>query len=150
MNPNETYVIPPGGEKKEGVPFCGDMSSHASFVWEHYVKASGIGKLLVIAHSAGGSCVGRIMNDHREHFFKAVQQLAYTDSWVMVPDSLSEEEQTFFEDRVIHYESSHEKLGKKLEKRRKSYLVVSAGHPDHVFSTGCAWPLIKEKFAKSK
>jgi len=33
------------------------MEEHALHVWENYILNSGFEKLLIIAHSAGGSCL---------------------------------------------------------------------------------------------
>jgi hypothetical protein len=41
-------------------PEGGDMETHALHVWNDYVLNSGFGKLLVIAHSAGGGCLTAI------------------------------------------------------------------------------------------
>jgi hypothetical protein len=54
MNPNHST------DKGEKVPLSESMDKHAVHVWKNYVENSGFGKLLVIAHSAGGGCVRSI------------------------------------------------------------------------------------------
>ena len=58
------------------------MQEHASQVWNKFVKESKFSNVLVLAHSAGGGCVSRIIKDHPDSFFGKVKQLAYTDSWI--------------------------------------------------------------------
>jgi hypothetical protein len=36
------------------------MESHALFVWDKFIKTSKFKKLLIVAHSAGGSCLSGI------------------------------------------------------------------------------------------
>ena len=109
MNPNENYVEVNG--RKEAVPICGSMNSHATYVWKHFVMKSGIGKLLVIAHSAGGGCVGSIMSNFPDHFFSSVIKIAYTDSWVMSPYNLHRIKPNFMMERAIHFKASRQPLG---------------------------------------
>jgi hypothetical protein len=46
------------------IPFSQSMESHALFVWEKFIKTSKFKKLLIVAHSAGGSCLSAIQRKH--------------------------------------------------------------------------------------
>ena len=49
--------------------FTGDMTDHATFVWNKYVKNSGFTQISVVAHSAGGACVQAIVDENLDTFF---------------------------------------------------------------------------------
>ncbi len=70
MNPKETNKLINGQEVP--IPICKSMDTHAAYVWRQYVMSSGFKKLLVIAHSAGGSCVGGIIGWFSDHFYATV------------------------------------------------------------------------------
>jgi hypothetical protein len=55
MNPNQNT-----SHNGKSIPFNGSMTSHACHVWEQFVEPSGFENILLIAHSAGGSCVSSI------------------------------------------------------------------------------------------
>ena len=42
------------------IPKCHSMEDHAKFVWKKYIMDSKHDELYIIAHSAGGSCLGAI------------------------------------------------------------------------------------------
>lgn len=66
------------------------MEEHCSHIWRNYIEPAGFGKILIIAHSAGGACVTALMQEFSETFFEKVQQLAYTDaSFIAQPSQLS-------------------------------------------------------------
>ena len=79
MNPN----LASDPETGIGVPFSRTMGQHASYVWEHYIKDSGFDQISIVAHSAGGGCVAEIQTAFEDTFYKQVDQIAYTDSWVI-------------------------------------------------------------------
>ena len=56
MNPNKS-----NDDEGNKINFCGNMAIHASYVWNQYVLTSGIPKIYLIAHSAGGWCTTSIM-----------------------------------------------------------------------------------------
>ena len=49
--------------------FTTGMREHATFVWNRYVKNSGFNKIEIVAHSAGGGCVGAIIEENQDTFF---------------------------------------------------------------------------------
>lgn len=65
------------------------MSSHSCHVWEQFVEPSGFENILLIAHSAGGSCVSSIQKNFVGTFYQKVKKIAYTDSWVASRHSLT-------------------------------------------------------------
>lgn len=138
MNPNhrETNGI--------RIPQFSTMDKHCNFIWRHYVQPAGFGKLLVIAHSAGGGCVTSLMQEFKQNFTSKVEHLAYTDSWVNPPGATDAEKKRnakFLQDRAVHYVASYDPLGTN-EKRVSHCPILSAGHIKHEYTTGTAWPLI--------
>ena len=118
------------------------MQNHASTVWRQYVDKSSFKNLLVLAHSAGGGCVSRLMMDFPESFFGKVKQLAYTDSWVIDKSELPKEYHRFMEERAVHYVASSLPLGSQESGSTTICQHVSAGHSKHEYTTGKAWPMI--------
>ena len=86
MNPNLNRV--------DGniIPYSHSMVDHAAWVWEKYVKNAGFDKIDVVAHSAGGGCLKKIMVENYDTFWKQVSKIAYTDSFVVDKGSLQTEE----------------------------------------------------------
>jgi hypothetical protein len=39
------------------IPYSHSMTSHATYVWDKYVRPAKFKKLYVVAHSAGGACL---------------------------------------------------------------------------------------------
>ena len=56
------------------------MPAHTSFIWKKYVQTAGFKDLLVIAHSAGGFCVEKLIKDKSNDFCSQVRHLAFTDT----------------------------------------------------------------------
>mgnify|MGYP006126122007 CR=1 FL=1 len=52
------------------IPQSGSMASHALHVWEKYIALSGFKNLKIIAHSAGGYCLNRIICENKAKFYK--------------------------------------------------------------------------------
>jgi len=46
------------------------------------------------------------------------------------------------------FDASSKKLGTEHHSYNR-FPCISAGHQKHVYTTGCAWPLIKKKFDKA-
>ena len=46
----------------------------------------------MVAHSAGGACLKKIMMENEETFWKQVSKIAYTDSFVVDRGSINEEQ----------------------------------------------------------
>lgn len=65
------------------------MVKHAINVWKKYVHNSGFGKIHIIAHSAGGSCLRAIQKIFASRFYAQVGKIALTDSWVISADELT-------------------------------------------------------------
>ena len=136
MNPNynrdpETGFI---------IPYSQTMTQHACFVWEKYVLNSGFQDISVVAHSAGGSCLQAIQTSFRDTFYQQVKKIAYTDSWVISKNQLSESEHRFMFQNAIHYEASHDPLNTRISCNfdTDTCPVVSAGHSRHEYTTGYA------------
>jgi len=102
MNPNESHQII--GGRQVYVKGCTSMSSHVLHVWKKYVIPSGVGSILIIAHSAGGGCVNALISED-DHFYDRVKQIAYTDSSV---PNIAEQllNKSFFKNNAVHYEGS--------------------------------------------
>ena len=127
------------------------MQSHALIVWRDYVLESGFSKLLVIAHSAGGSCLNSIILKNQKTFNKQVKSIAYTDSSPFKKEDLNTLYADYLFDHAKHYKASDLPVGEYLEQEsaHSSCVVVSAGHNTHAYTTGCAWPKIKEQFEEA-
>lgn len=61
MNPNKSV-----DEEGNRINFCNSMPMHASYVWHRYVLSSGIKRVYLIAHSAGGWCTTQIIRNYKE------------------------------------------------------------------------------------
>ena len=146
-NPNLNKV---GGKT---IPYNDCMNSHCAHIWENYVEPSGFQSLLVIAHSNGGYGLKTIQTQFASTFYQKVKQIAFTDSQTMSPNNLDHFQQEFMDTRAIHYLASNELLGTPVQcpaNRTSCCSNVSAGHAVHHYTTGCAWPMIKEQFERVK
>ena len=65
--------------------------SHATWVWEKYVKDSGFDEILIVAHSAGGRYLQTVQQTFADTFYEQVSAIAYTDSFVIDKSKLTEE-----------------------------------------------------------
>lgn len=141
MNPN--YNNDP--LKGLPIPQSETMVSHALHVWKTYVVRSGFKKILVIAHSKGGSCLEAIMKENATTFYKQVKQIAITDS-AFSPTLASETHKKFLKANAIHYRASMKQLGSQVVpkggKLKPVCPLLSAGHPKHEYTTGTSWPMI--------
>ena len=136
MNPN--YNEDP--ESGVSVPYDQTMQDHALWVWDKYVKDSGFENICVVAHSAGGDCLQQIQKNF-PNFYQQVEKIAYTDSWVIDKEELTEEQQLFMYRNAVHYEASDEPVGTRTQEggfEENTCPVVSAGHPRHEYTTGYA------------
>ena len=113
-------------------------------MWKNYVINSGFKKVLMIAHSAGGGCASAIQRKFADTFYDQVQEIAFTDSWIIGRIELTPDQQKFMGERSVHYQASHEPLGTSEAAFGGSAICphVSAGHQKHEYTTGCAWPMI--------
>lgn len=87
MNPNYTRCPETGAI----IPYSDTMSNHAVHVWEKYVLDSGFTEVYVVAHSAGGGCLASIQTTFAATFYQQVAKIAFTDSWVIDSNRITEE-----------------------------------------------------------
>ena len=146
MNPNINH----DPETGQAIPFNGDMSDHARWVWE-YMRESGFDQIDIVAHSAGGGCLRDIMWTFDDSLWDQVKQIAYTDSWVVNKYALSDRGLEFMATNAVHYRASDLPKGEKIEGKfpwihDAACPAVSAGHISHEYSTGAAMDLIFKQF----
>jgi hypothetical protein len=98
MNPN--YNVSP----KTGKRILGSetMANHACWVWSH-IKAQNFKNLMVIAHSAGGSCTEEIIRKYQKDFLAKTRYLALTDANYINFNKLSKEMEKFASTKVTHF-----------------------------------------------
>ena len=94
MNSYPVIVFNPNLNEVDGnvIPFNQSMGDHSLFVWKHYVEPSNFNSLLIIAHSAGGSCISAIQTGFANTFYKKVKQIAFTDSYIIDERKLNKEQ----------------------------------------------------------
>ena len=66
MNPNFNRHPITG----RSIPYNTTMTQHAKWVWGKYVKPSGFDQINIVAHSAGGACLGAIMQSYGITFWQ--------------------------------------------------------------------------------
>ena len=132
MNPNFNY----NPETMKYIPYNRTMTDHARFVWKRYVKESGFDQINVVAHSAGGGCLKAIMNTFNDTFWKQVDKIAYTDSWVINRRELDRDQRLYMRSNAVHYLASTLPAGTPI--REGTCPIVSAGHHKHEYTTGSA------------
>ena len=143
LNPN-CHSDPRTGE---AVECTYSMQKHTCFVWDTYIKDAGFKNLLVIAHSAGGSCVMSLIDQFPDSFFGLVKQIAFTDTGSVCKDYIPEMFHDEMLARAVHYVASDLPLGTELTSNRNLACAhLSAGHQKHEYTTGTSWPLIQKQF----
>ena len=126
MNPN--FNSDP--ETGVGIPHSRDMTDHALYIWDKYVKDSGFDQICVVAHSAGGGCINEIQDTFADTFYNQVHKVAYTDSWVIDRSRLNDQQHQWMFQNAIHYEACDKPLGAAISVNAEQDVcpVVSAGH----------------------
>ena len=79
LNPN--MDIDPFTQQQ--IAHCGTMIEHCKFVWESFISKANCPAetLAIVAHSAGGRCVGALFKDYQREFLDRVRCLVFTDAY---------------------------------------------------------------------
>jgi len=116
------------------------MTEHAFFVWDNYVKSSGFEEICIVANREGGHLLNKIMlRDQDDDFFHLVASIAYTDSTVVKPQSLSVFQSDWMFQNATHYFKSKKPARTIIEQKEMAACSVkSAGHRYAAYTTGFA------------
>lgn len=142
-NDNERYI------KGKNKPIAGvsDPQSHAAYVWEHIIMPSNPESVAIVAHSYG-ACIARSLTEKFTNFFKEkVFAIALTDGTIGNPPSKCKE---YFIDVACNWASSKEPVDTNLREgdTGDDFRLVSAGHPEHEWSSYAAMDSIFNYFEK--
>lgn len=128
------------------------MEKHCNYVFKKFVVGRCQAKdVYIIAHSAGGKCFKELFKRFTTEFEDRVKAVALTDSAHknMKVGLVDKEEEEWILNHTLHFVKSYEDLG--IEENNENDPIVtkcSAGHHEHEYTTGYAWPLIQKYFRK--
>ncbi|KAM8704645.1 hypothetical protein ACLKA7_009153 [Drosophila subpalustris] len=139
--------------KNKYIPIKGvsDPLSHAAYVWEHIIMPSNPESVAIVAHSYGASVTKYLTEKYIDFFKEKVFAIALTDGIIGYPPASCKE---YIKDVACNWASSREPLDTNLRKEDCSddYRCVSAGHPEHEWSSYSAMESIfnyfEEKYEK--
>lgn len=141
LNPNFNRN-PATGAK---IPQNSDMLKHSSYVWENYIRKSPASSLAIAAHSCGGICTVHLLKTYNEEFLSRIKCVALTDSVHGSCQGLRKPCRDYFRAKVLNFAASNQPLNYPLN-INNGCSNVSAGHPKHEYTSGCAFPLVFEYF----
>jgi len=142
MNPN-MRIDPDTGKS---IKYCQSMDQHCLYVWKTFMKTCRAKNVYIVAHSAGGYCLTALLAQNTKEFIERVRKVALTDSFLGSVDN--PDAKKFIHERTIHFAASAHPLGHPLGKEISGMPKVSAGHPKHEYTSGCAKTLIFNLFEK--
>ena len=130
FNPN--YVRDPltGGP----IPQLNSPIKHSSHVWEEFVRASPARELFIVGHSCGGVVSYELIHLYQEEFRARVRAIALTDS----VHFRTQESNQLFRSLAVNWKASNKPLDTliaKAEDANNDCTNVSAGHPEHAYTT---------------
>ncbi|KAH8358467.1 hypothetical protein KR093_000439, partial [Drosophila rubida] len=122
-----------------------DALSHASYVWENVVIPSNPESVAIVAHSFGASITKSLAEKYADSFKEKVFAIALTDGTIGHPPASCKQH---FIDVACNWASSNEPLDTNLrnEDTGNSFRLVSAGHPEHEWSSYSAMESIFKFF----
>ncbi|XP_062125039.1 FAM172 family protein homolog CG10038 isoform X2 [Drosophila sulfurigaster albostrigata] len=118
---------------------------HASYVWENVVIPSNPENVAIVAHSFGASIARYLTENYTDFFKEKVFAIALTDGTIGSPPASCKQ---YFIDVACNWASSNEPLDTDLrrEQTRDTFRRVSAGHPEHEWSSYSAMESIFKFF----
>lgn len=148
LNPN--YLK---DEDRDVDPRIDTMKKHWIYAYKKYViSRCRADEIFIIAHSAGGTCWVELFKKYSSDFLERVKGIAFTDSAHKdFSDVLVDaDEEEWVKNNCIHFVKSSKELGTP-EKSKSGGMIptVSAGHPEHEYTTGSSWIEI-QKFFKAR
>lgn len=117
--------------------------THTVYAWDELVSKSKAKNLLLVAHSAGGSCTVSLLEE-RPEVMDRLRAVAFTDSVHRAPPSAPKPLREFIQSRCKNWVTSEKPLGTpvsmsvdfKLPSSMSGCPCVSAGHKKHAFTSG--------------
>lgn len=119
------------------------MNHHSNYVWKNFVENDKCPakEVFMVAHSAGGGCAHEIIVNNEDTMVNKVRAIALTDACHgRFYKELGEEGREWVVESCIAYDASNTPLDTPLVNKyyKSDFPEVSAGHPKHVYTTGCA------------
>lgn len=105
----------------------GSPEEHGKTAWKEIVQPSSARSIAIVAHSAGGFVASDLSKSFKEDFNSKVFAVALTDSWPSGTKRMN--------DIGINFVASNEPLGTAMSRGDGDMLRVSAGHPEHEWSS---------------
>ena len=122
------------------------MDKHSTYVWGKFVDPCPASEIFMIAHSAGGGCASSIIRKFHDTCVNRAKFIGFTDACHGSFDSSYRgDDLRWVRLSCMAYDASTLPLGKML-RGYNNFPTVSAGHAKHVYTTGCAWPMIRKSF----
>ena len=139
LNPNYNKDL--SGTRK--IPSNEDSIAHCKYVWENFVRKSPAEHLCIVGHSCGGICTISLLSEYWEEFKRRVKAIALTDSVHGSCDRLKKVQKKYLKEKAVDWVACKEKLDTKVVSERENGCTkVSAGHSQHEYTSGFAYPSI--------
>lgn len=131
FNPSKAVTIP---GKTRTIPGHEAPEKHVISVFDQFVANAQCSTLTIVAHSFGGVCTMALLNA-RPQIFRKLRAVAFTDSVHSTSRRDSKETTAFLADHAVNWVRSPKPLDQP-EGFRDGTRCVSAGHPDHEWTSG--------------
>jgi len=133
------------------IPGSETPSRHCVYVWDNFVTKAAASQICIIAHSAGGACTMDLLRERETEALPRLRGVAFTDSvhWVSPRDPPAV--RRFIKEHAINWVKSDAPLDTPVKSHADDGCpCISAGHPKHEFTSGCAitsvFKFLAEKF----
>jgi hypothetical protein len=152
FNPNLNYVLKPQHIKpysrercfdpakpqslprSEHIPIPSNSSppEHTIHVWDQFASKALAKDIVIVAHSAGGSCTMALLKNREDQVLKKLRGVGFTDSVHSVEKFDPKRTQQFITQNAINWVTSDKPLDTKIRDGSLSgCLCLSAGHIKH-------------------
>jgi hypothetical protein len=152
FNPNLNYVLksehikpysrercfdpekPKSLPRSEHIPIPNNSSppEHTIYVWDQFGAKSAAKDIVIVAHSAGGSCTMSLLRNREDQVLKRLRGVGFTDSVHSVERIDPKRTQEFITKNAINWVTSDKPLDTKVRDGGMSgCLCLSAGHTKH-------------------
>jgi len=134
--------------KEMKIPENESPPQHTINVWNHYGSIAAARKIVIVAHSAGGSCTMSLLREKGNEILPKLKAIAFTDSVHSESYNDSKSVQNFLKNNARNWVQSNEPLDTPVRQPGQCK-CVSAGHTKHEFTSGSAVESVF-KFLKEK
>lgn len=125
----EILITNTNDNKRNGKVIEGSRSSdeHGVTVWKKIVQPANAKSIAIVAHSAGGFVTSSLSKSFEDDFDSKVFAVAFTDSWPSGTLRLNQ--------IGINFVASNKPLGTLKSEGESEMTRVSAGHPEHEWTS---------------